>query len=124
MGMIRGTSLEVYIKYASNSVLTPMARLGPNRNVQSWTTTKDLPITIREAASTDDDDHCLNNTTGGVGEGDAFVLPPHDWKQRNRSADHRDRQEHLEESPENHPSVSARAGDDVAGVVQDRALES
>jgi hypothetical protein len=29
-----------------------MARLGPNRNVQLWMMTRDLPMTMREPAST------------------------------------------------------------------------
>ena len=48
--MSRGTSPDLYIRYASISVFTPIARPGPNRNVQLCTATRALPSATREAA--------------------------------------------------------------------------
>ena len=75
-----------------------------------------------DADDADDDDGCLEHTAGDEAEGESLVLALDDRKQRNCSADARERVDKIKERAADHAGVGAGA-DDVVGVGQDRVQQ-
>jgi hypothetical protein len=75
----------------------------------------------KDAQDADQDKGALNETSGDVTEGEAFVLPLEEREQHHGAADVGDDKEQLEERTKEHAGVGARTVD-VVGIAQDTSV--